>query len=136
LTFDEDSQTYCCSGRDRHGKVFGVGSGATVPMAEQHLREAAFESLLADAADGNDHTCDLFRTIQGDTCLRLTAQEQLPIRIRLARASRHLKQVEVAERMGISQQAYARLERGGSNPTFALLARLESAIQEEILQLL
>jgi DNA-binding XRE family transcriptional regulator len=106
-----------------------------VEKAEQHLHAAVFESLCADAGDGNDYTSDLFRTPQGDTCLLMTPQELLPIRIRLARFSRHLKQVEVAERMGISQQAYARLERAGANPTFALLARLEGALKQEILHL-
>jgi transcriptional regulator with XRE-family HTH domain len=37
--------------------------------------------------------------------------------------------------MGISQQAYSKLERSGANPTFALLSRLETALQQEILQL-
>jgi transcriptional regulator with XRE-family HTH domain len=36
--------------------------------------------------------------------------------------------------MGISQQAYSRLERPGANPTLALVARLETALQEELLQ--
>ena len=135
MTFDEDSRTHCCTGRDRRGKIFGVGSGSTLALAEQRLKEAVFEALLADAANGNDHTCDLFRTPQGDSFCQLKAQDLLPIRIRLARSFRHLKQAEVAERMGITQQAYARLERSGSNPTFALLARLELALQEELLQL-
>jgi transcriptional regulator with XRE-family HTH domain len=65
----------------------------------------------------------------------LTPLEVLPVRIRLARSMRRLKQSEVAGRMGISQQAYSRLERAGSNPTFSLLTRLEEALQQAILQL-
>ena len=135
VSFDEASRTYCCEGLDRHGKAFGVGAGATLAMAERHLREHVVESLLADAADGNDHTGDLRRTPGGDQTLRLIPLELLPIRIRLARSMRRLKQAEVAERMGITQQAYSRLERSGSNPTFALLARLEEALQQELLQM-
>ena len=135
VTFDEGSLTYCCTGLDRHGKVFGVGSGSTPEKAEQRLREAVFVALLADAADGNDYTSDLFRTPQGDNFLLMGPLDLLPIRIRLARFSRHYKQIEVAERMGISQQAYARLERTGANPTLALLARLEKALQQDILQM-
>lgn len=135
VSFDEDSRTYCCVGVDRNGKPFGVGSAATPELAESRLREAIFDSLLADAADGNDHTASLFRAPKGESYLLLVPQEQLPIRIRLARATRRLKQAEVAERMGISQQAYSKLERAGANPTVALLSRLESALQQEILVL-
>jgi transcriptional regulator with XRE-family HTH domain len=48
---------------------------------------------------------------------------------------RRLKQAEVAERMGITQQAYSRLERAGANPTLGLLVRLEEALQQELLLL-
>ena len=135
VTFDAGSRTYCCEGMDRHGMPFGVGAGTTLEVAEGHLRAFVMESLLTDAADGNDHTGDLSRTPRGKGCLRLSPLELLPIRIRLARAMRRLKQAEVAERMGITQQAYSRLERTGANPTFALLTRLEEALQQEIFQM-
>jgi DNA-binding XRE family transcriptional regulator len=135
VSFDIESQTYCCTGLDREEEIFGTGSGATVELARQRFREAVFESLLSDASDGNDNTSSLYRTLKGDPCLVLSAVELLPIRIRLARAARRLKQAEVAERMGISQQAYSKLERVGTNPTLALLSRLEIALQQEILQL-
>jgi len=134
-TFDEDSRTFCCEGRDRHGKPFGAGSGPTQEMAVEHLRAFVLESLLADAADGNDHTSDLFRAPKGDTFVRFTSVDLFPIRLRMARSTRRLKQSEVADRMGITQQAYSRLERKGSNPTLAILERLEEALQQELLQL-
>ena len=135
VSFDSESQTYCCTGLDREEAIFGTGSDATLELAKERLREAVLESLLTDASDGNDYTASLYRTLKGDQCLTLTAVELLPIRIRLARAARRLKQSEVAERMGISQQAYSKLERSGANPTFSMLSRLESALQQEILQL-
>jgi len=135
ISFDQGSKTFCCEGLDRHGKPFGAGAGPTLEAAERHLREFVFESLLADAADGHGHTSDLYRTPKGDACLRLTTLDLLPIRIRLARTLRRLKQAEVAERMGISQQAYSRLERAGGNPTLGLLVRLEEALQHELLLL-
>jgi DNA-binding XRE family transcriptional regulator len=135
VSFDEASPTYCCEGIDRLGKPFGAGSGVTLEVARKHLRAYVFESLLTDASDGNDHTGALYRAPRGDAFLRLTPLDLLPIRIRLARSMRRLKQAEVAERMGITQQAYSRLERAGSNPTFALLTRLEEALQQDILQL-
>lgn len=134
-SFDDASQSYCCVGVDRFGKPFGAGSGATVEEAVARLREALFDSLLADAADGNDSSFSLFRSQQGDACLPLSVCDLLPVRIRLARAARRLNQGEVAARMGISQQAYSRLERPGSNPTIGMLARLEDALQQELLTL-
>lgn len=134
-SFDEDNRTYCCTGLDRRGKVFGAGSGETLALAAGRLRECVLESLLADASDGNDFTFDLLRLPRGGDFVQFSPQDLLPIRIRLARALRRLKQAEVAERMGITQQAYARLERAGANPTVGMIARLESALQQEILQL-
>jgi len=135
ISFDEDSRTFCCEGIDRHGKPFGVGSGVTLDSAVKRLRESVFASLSTDASDGNDHTASLHRTPKGDDFLLLTAHDLLPIHIRLIRSMRRLKQAEVAERMGISQQAYSRLEQAGANPTLALVARLETALQQEILQM-
>jgi DNA-binding XRE family transcriptional regulator len=135
VSFDDDSRTFCCEGIDRNGKPFGVGSGATLEIAVNRLRESVFDSLIADASDGNDHTTSFHRTPRGDDFILLTAQDLLPIHIRLIRSTRRLKQVEVAERMGISQQAYSKLEQAGANPTLALVARLEMALQQEILQM-
>jgi DNA-binding XRE family transcriptional regulator len=135
VSFDDDSHTYCCTGVDRAGKPFGVGSDATPETAAKRLRESVMESLLTDASDGTDYTTDLLRSPRGEDYLSFTPMELLPIRIRLARSIRRLKQSEVAERMGISQQAYSRLERPGSNPTLELLSRLETALQQEVLQL-
>lgn len=135
VSFDDDSRTYCCSGIDRAGKTFGVGSGATPESAAERLRESVMESLLADASDGNDFTSDLLRAPKGEDYLLFTIQELLPIRIRLARSMRRMKQAEVAALMGITQQAYSKLERIGSNPTLGLLARLEGALKQEVLQL-
>lgn len=135
VSFDDESRTYCCAGVDRAGKPFGVGSGATPETAAEQLRESVMESLLADASDGDDHTSDLLRAPRGENCLMFTPQDILPIRIRLARSIRRLKQAEVADRMGISQQAYSKLEQAGANPTLGLLTRLEAALQQEILQL-
>jgi DNA-binding XRE family transcriptional regulator len=135
VTFDDGDGTYCCTGVDRAGKPFGVGSGATPEIAARRLRESVMESLLTDASDGTDYTSDLLRSPKGEDYLLFKPAELLAIRIRLARSIRRLKQSEVAERMGISQQAYSKLERTGSNPTIELLVRLESALQQEVLQL-
>ena len=49
--------------------------------------------------------------------------------IRRCRRSRlHLRQADLAAQLEMSQQAYAKLERPGANPTLATLLRLEKAL--------
>jgi transcriptional regulator with XRE-family HTH domain len=47
--------------------------------------------------------------------------------IRSARSGAAMTQAELASRAGLTQSAVARLERGGSNPTVATLARAIAA---------
>lgn len=135
ISFDAESKTYCLTGRDRHGKIFGVGSGPSVELAQQRLRDYILESLCAAADDSQDYTVDLLRRSTDENCLLFSVLELLPIRIRLQRALSKLRQVDVAERMGISQQAYAKLEKPGSNPTLKVLSLLEQAFKGELLEM-
>jgi UDP-N-acetylglucosamine 1-carboxyvinyltransferase len=47
--------------------------------------------------------------------------------IRAARTDAAMTQAELASRAGLTQSAVARLERGGSNPTIATLAKVIAA---------
>jgi DNA-binding XRE family transcriptional regulator len=58
----------------------------------------------------------------------------LPVRIRLLRARHGWRQSEVADRLGISQQAYAKLERPGANPELNTLVRVERAPEAPLLE--
>jgi antitoxin HicB len=51
-----------------------------------------------------------------------------PILLRWAREEARLTQGEVATRMGVTQQAYQRLERSGANPSVKTLARAARAM--------
>jgi transcriptional regulator with XRE-family HTH domain len=56
------------------------------------------------------------------------------VMIRLLRARHGWRQIEVADRMGISQQAYAKLERPGANPELQTPVRVERALGAPLLQ--
>jgi predicted RNase H-like HicB family nuclease/DNA-binding XRE family transcriptional regulator len=51
-----------------------------------------------------------------------------PIMLRWAREAANLTQGEVATRLGITQQAYAKLERSGANPSVKTLAKVARAL--------
>ena len=56
--------------------------------------------------------------------------ELIPVHLKLARAK--LRQADMAERLGITQQAYAKLERPGANPTLQTLIQLERVLGHEL----
>jgi antitoxin HicB len=55
-----------------------------------------------------------------------------PILLKWAREDARISQAELAERIGVSQQAYQRLERARSNPSIKTLARVAKALGREL----
>ena len=55
--------------------------------------------------------------------------------VRDARRHRGLTQQQLAERLGTSQSAVARIEQGGQNLTLELLGRLSTALESELINL-
>jgi UDP-N-acetylglucosamine 1-carboxyvinyltransferase len=53
--------------------------------------------------------------------------------VRDARRHRGLTQQQLAERLGTSQSAVARIEQGGQNLTLELLGRLSEALESELI---
>jgi DNA-binding XRE family transcriptional regulator len=134
LQYDDETRTYCISGQDNHGETFGVGGGPTPETCEQTLRDAVLDVLESHAADGEDRFGDLHRTPPSEgPFLVFTPADVVPIRLRLARARARLRQSDMAERLGITQQAYAKLERPGANPTLRTLLQAEQALGTPLL---
>ncbi len=132
LDHDRETRTWAATGKDRHGRVFGVGSGGTQEAAIRAMKEAVWDSLASDAADGADWTGTLrTRAPKGDH-LTFDGADLLPIRLRLLRAQQGLKQADLAGRLSVTQQAYAKLERPGANPTLGTIAELEEALGREL----
>src|SRR3954462_3611366 len=55
--------------------------------------------------------------------------------VRDARRHRRLTQQQLADRLGTSQSAVARIEQGGQNLTLELLGRLSAALESELISL-
>lgn len=134
-TFDEETSKWGVVGKDARGEDFGVGVGETLEVAAQRLRSWVLDSLLASAADGVDALGDLHDLEPaGEDAISFTPVDLLPMRLRLLRARQHLSQAQVAERLGMSQQAYAKYERPGANPELKTLVQLERALQAQLLE--
>ncbi len=134
VQFDEQTRTYCLSGEDRNGQPFGVGSGATREESEQALRDYVLEVLEVHASEGDDRFGDLFTEKPQRSFVAFGVPELLPILLRLARARARLRQSDMAARLGITQQAYAKLEKPGANPTLRTLLQAEEALGVPLLE--
>jgi DNA-binding XRE family transcriptional regulator len=135
MVFDEETSSWCLTGRDRSGAEFGIGAATDPDDAAGRLRDWVLDSLLASAGDGDDRLNDLSTECPSmERCLVLGPSDLLPVRIRLLRAKHGWRQSDVADRLGISQQAYAKLERPGANPELETLVRVERALQAPLLE--
>lgn len=132
-SFDEDSKHWGLVGRTTAGDEFGVGVGETVEEAEGRLRSWILESLVAAAGDGQDLSGDLGEEPEGGPSIAFTPLDLVPMRLRLIRTRHGLSQAEVAKRLGMTQQAYAKLERPGANPELRTLIQVEHALDTELL---
>lgn len=112
-----------------------MGSGSSRELAEHRLREWVLDSLLASAADGHDGTTDLATAPPKRTALELTPVELIPIRLRLLRVGQGLSQLDVASRLGITQQGYAKLERPGANLQLRTIMSVEAVLERELRQI-
>jgi UDP-N-acetylglucosamine 1-carboxyvinyltransferase len=61
------------------------------------------------------------------------ATHRIGLLVRDARRHRGLTQLQLAERLGTSQSAIARIEQGGQNLTLELLGRLSAALESELI---
>jgi DNA-binding XRE family transcriptional regulator len=132
--FDDETSTWTLTGKDSHGRDYGVAAGRSVEQAEERLKDWVLDSLAASADDGDDRTGDLTATAPESAAVALMPLDVLPILIRLSRARRHLTQADMAERLGISQQAYSKYERPGANLGLKTVQQVERAIDEELLE--
>jgi transcriptional regulator with XRE-family HTH domain len=131
----QDDSSWGLIGKDSGGADFGVGVGPAVEVAEQRLHEWVFDSLLAAAGDGEDRLGDLVAIPPRGSHITFTSVDLVPIRMRLIRAQKHLSQADVAKKLGLTQQAYAKLERPGANLQLRTIQLVEGALGAELLQL-
>jgi UDP-N-acetylglucosamine 1-carboxyvinyltransferase len=70
-----------------------------------------------------------------DPTLTDTAMHRIGLLVRDARRHHGLTQAQLAERLGTSQSAIARIEQGGQNLTLELLGRLSEALERELFRI-
>lgn len=129
---DEETASITVIGTDSRGEEWGVGAGDTLQEAERWLRAYILDCLEAAATDGNDLTGDLSEAPGTGDVLLFAPSELMPVHLKLARSHAKLRQADVAERLGITQQSYAKLERPGANPTLQTLMQLERVLGREL----
>jgi DNA-binding XRE family transcriptional regulator len=132
-TLDPTSGDHVLVGRVGDGAEYGVGSAPTREGAASRLRAWVLDSLMAAAGDGQDGTDALLTYQPQGPALEFSATDLVPIRIRLLRARQKLSQAQVAVRLGMSQQGYAKLERPGANLQLRTVLMVEAALDDELL---
>jgi DNA-binding XRE family transcriptional regulator len=133
LERDKKTRMPVLSALARDGAVLAVVSEPTLEAAEAELVSLVLAVLDAQAQDGKNPFLDLVEAPpkRGGYVAFLPSQ-LIPIRLKLARSKAKLRQADVAERLGISQQAYARLERPGANPTLQTIVQIERVLGREL----
>ena len=86
------------------------------------------------ATDPTTDTADAFahEATTSTPAHEVSAMQRIGMLVRDARRHRGLTQQQLAERLGTSQSAVARIEQGGQNLTLELLGRLSEALEREL----
>jgi DNA-binding XRE family transcriptional regulator len=133
--YDPETSTWCISGVDATGSLFGVGAGRTEAECEQRLRDYVLDVLDSHANAGEDHFGDLVTKPPRGSYIEFNPVDLFPSRLKLARARAGLRQADMAARLGITQQGYAKLERMGANPTLRTVLQAERVLGLDLLSL-
>ena len=133
LEHDEETRMPVLSALARNKELLAVVSEPTLEAAEAELISLLLTVLDAQAQDGIDPFTDLVEVSpkKGGYVAFLPSQ-LVPIHLKLARSQAKLRQADMADRLGITQQAYAKLERPGANPTLQTLMQLERVLGREL----
>lgn len=131
---DDELSMWVLTGRDARGDDFGIGTAKRIEEAEDRLRLWVLDALLGAAADGEDQTGDLLTEPPDGPAVAFTVLDLFPVKLRVRRVRHGLTQAQMGERLGESQQAYAKLERPGANPTLRTVQQLENAVEEDLLK--
>jgi DNA-binding XRE family transcriptional regulator/predicted RNase H-like HicB family nuclease len=108
--------------------TFGDDRAHALAMAREALT-GVLEAML-DAGEAIPRPTQ----VEGPDIAYVTPEPTLvaPILLKWAREEARISQVELAERIGVSQQAYQKLERARSNPSIKTLARVARALGREL----
>lgn len=130
---DPETGFQVLSALDQQGNALAIVSEPTLERAEKELAGLMVALLEAEASKGRDRFPEFPDQATSSPSLRLSPTQIVPIRLRLARSKANLRQADMASRLGISQQTYAKLERPGANPTLQTLSLVEGVLGKDLL---
>lgn len=130
---DPETRFQVLSALDLKGNVLAVVSEPTRERAERELAGLVLALFEAEAAKGRDRFPEFPDREPSSSSIRLSPTQIVPIRLRLARSRANLRQADMANKLGISQQTYAKLERPGANPTLKTLSMVEGVLGKDLL---
>ena len=133
LENDEETGMPVLSALAHDGTVLAVVSEPTLEAAETELVALVMAVLDAQAQDGTDPFPDLLEAppTKGGY-VAFPPSQLVTVHLKLARSQAKLRQADMADRLGITQQAYAKLERPGANITLRTLIQLERVLGREL----
>ena len=117
----------------RDGSVIAIVSEPNLEAAERELVSLVWAVMEDQAQDGKDPFSELLEAPPTSGAhVSFLPSELVSIHLKLARAQANLRHADMAERMGITQQAYAKLERPGAILTLRTLILLERVLGREL----
>ncbi len=108
------------------GKVFAVAGGETFEEAKAQLKQMVMGSIGSMVTCKENPLSILSADEFSEHMVAFNSQELFPLFLMFQRYLLGLTQAEVAERMGISQPAYAKYEDHDANPTMAAVGDREN----------
>lgn len=122
--------------RTRGGRIIATAGGPTRADAEKRLRQFINEVLVGRVEDGLNPLSLLRHGEPGPGAVNFDELDLYPIVLRSFRRDSGITQAAMAERMGVTQAAYSKLEQVGANPTLGTIRRLQRALGKPMIRFL
>ncbi|MGY1689751.1 UDP-N-acetylglucosamine 1-carboxyvinyltransferase [Geodermatophilus sp. SYSU D01105] len=107
-------------------------SSASPPAHESSASTPAHESSASTPAHESSASTPAHESSASTPAHESSAMHRIGLLVRDARRHHGLTQQQLADRLGTSQSAIARIEQGGQNLTLDLLGRLSEALEREL----
>lgn len=110
-----------------------ITQGDTIEEARRHAVEALTMMLEGWLDDGAVVPRPDGASVPAD-CELIEPEAEIvpPLLLRWSREDANLTQGELATRLGMTQQGYAKLERSGANPTIKTMAKVARALGRQL----
>jgi predicted RNase H-like HicB family nuclease/DNA-binding XRE family transcriptional regulator len=109
-----------------------ITQGDSLDEARHHAREALTVMLEGLLDDGDPVPPPPASALESAELIEPEPDVVPPLLLRWSREAANLTQGELATRLGMTQQGYAKLERSGANPTIKTLAKVARALGRQL----